>query len=85
LGHGLELQAQVVRWSTLAERGKGYVYELLYNGDGSRALHLFELLDAAALGGYDGERSGRKASRSVAGRAEVGAGRRGYWRPHAHI
>jgi hypothetical protein len=31
------------------ERGPGYVYELLYDGDGSRAPHLYGLLDAATL------------------------------------
>jgi hypothetical protein len=56
-----------------AERGQGYVYELLYDGDGSRAPHLFGLLDAAALGGYDSQRSGSQVARSAPGRAEVGA------------
>ncbi|AWL05732.1 toprim domain-containing protein [Massilia oculi] len=70
LGRLAELEYLLVH---RAERGQGYVYELLYDGDGSRAPHLFGLLDAAALGGYDGARSGQKTSRSASGRAEVGA------------
>ncbi|MFC4932717.1 toprim domain-containing protein [Massilia sp. GCM10023247] len=70
LGRLAELEYLLVH---RAERGQGYVYELLYDGDGSRAPHLFGLLDAAALGGYDGERSGSRKAWSASGRAEVGA------------
>ena len=70
LGRLAELEYLLVH---RAERGQGYVYELLYDGDGSRAPHLFGLLDAAALGGYDGERSGSRSARSAPGRVEVGA------------
>lgn len=70
LGRLAELEYLLVH---RAERGQGYVYELLYDGDGSRAAHLFGLLDAAALGEYDGERSGSRSAWSALGRAEVGA------------
>lgn len=70
LGRLAELEYLLVH---RAERGQGYVYELLYDGDGSRAPHLFGLLDAAALDEYDGQRSGSQAARSAPGRAEVGA------------
>jgi DNA primase catalytic core len=58
-----------------AERGQGFVYELLYDGplgDGA-APHLSGLIDPAALmDGYDARRSGLEAARSPAGRAVAG-------------
>lgn len=58
-----------------AERGQGFVYELLYDGDGSAAPHLSGLIDPATLvaGGYDGQWSGVTEPRSAAGRPVVGA------------
>jgi len=70
LGRLAELEYLLVH---RAERGQGYVYELLYDGDGSRAPHLFGLLDATVLGEYDSRRSGSGSARSESGRAEVGA------------
>jgi hypothetical protein len=60
-----------------AERGQGFVYELLYDGpvgDGPTAApHLSGLIDPAALAeGYDARRSGSDAARSPVGRAVVG-------------
>jgi len=60
-----------------AERGQGFVYELLYDGDGSQVPHLSGLLDAAALtgetkGDYDARRSGGNAAQSATGRGTVG-------------
>ena len=48
-----------------AERGQGFVYELLYDGDLSAAPHLSGLIDPAALGSpsYDARRSGPQAGR----------------------
>ena len=57
-----------------AERGQGYVYELLYDGDGHAVPHLSGLLDVAALTrDYDSQRSGQNAPQSAPGRASVGA------------
>jgi DNA primase catalytic core len=58
-----------------AERGQGFVYELLYDGDGGAAPHLSGLIDPATLvaGDYDARRSGVAEARSPAGRAVVGA------------
>jgi hypothetical protein len=49
-----------------AERGQGFVYELLYDGDGTAAPHLSGLIDPEALAphGYDARRSGMVAERS---------------------
>jgi DNA primase catalytic core len=57
-----------------AERGQGFCYELLYDGDGGAAPHLSGLIDPAMLvaGGYDGQRSGVTEARSPAGRPMVG-------------
>jgi hypothetical protein len=64
-----------------AGRGQGFVYELLYDGDGSAVPHLSGLIDPAVLasGTYDGQRSGLQgdrsgsaADRSPASRAWVG-------------
>jgi hypothetical protein len=67
-----------------AERGQGFVYELLYDGplgnDGAAAPHLSGLIDPAALdasydarrSGPQADRSGPKADRSPAGRAAAG-------------
>jgi DNA primase catalytic core len=57
-----------------AERGQGYVYELLYDGDGAAGIHLSGLLDVARLRarGYDSERSGSAEARSASGRPAVG-------------
>jgi hypothetical protein len=58
-----------------AERGQGYVYELLYDGDAHAAVHLSGLIDLSALQSqrYDAERSGLQAPQSAPGRAAVGA------------
>ena len=57
-----------------ADRGQGYVYELLYDGDGSRVPHLSGLLDSGTLKSeYDGQRSGQNDAQSASGRATVGA------------
>jgi DNA primase catalytic core len=56
-----------------AERGQGYVYELLYDGDAHTQQHLSGLIDAAALAErYDGAWPGVAAARSAPGRAAVG-------------
>jgi hypothetical protein len=62
-----------------AERGQGFVYELLYDGEvwgnGSAAPHLSGLIDPATLvaGGDDGQRSGLAEARSPTGRPLAGA------------
>jgi DNA primase catalytic core len=55
-------------------RGTGVVYELVYDGDGSGAVHLSGLIDVEQLAnhGYDGERSGVNGERSAPGRPPVG-------------
>jgi hypothetical protein len=60
-----------------AERGQGFVYELLYDGDGGAAPHLSGLIDPATLttAGYDGRRSGAKAARSEEMEKQSPAGR----------
>ena len=55
-----------------AERGQGFAYELLFDGDASTAVHLSGLIDTAALGDYDAQRSGSKPERSAPGRGAVG-------------
>jgi hypothetical protein len=55
-----------------AERGQGFAYELLFDGDASTAVHLSGLIDTAGLHDYDGQRSGSKAERSDPGRGAVG-------------
>lgn len=55
-----------------AERGQGYVYELLYDGDAATPMHLSGLIDVAALRAYDDPRSGSEAERSAPGRGAVG-------------
>ena len=59
-----------------ASQGQGFVYELLYDGDGRNVPHLSGLLDMAGLTTctYDGQQSGLHGERSVAGRGVVGAG-----------
>jgi DNA primase len=77
LGRLAELEYLLVH---RAERGQGYVYELLYDGDGSTGAHLIGLLDAGALGAYDKRRSGQERAQSAPGRPSVGgwsAGGRG--------
>lgn len=69
LGRLAELEYLLVH---RAERGQGYVYELLYDGDGNDAPHLTGLLDAGALNDYDGQRSGHAQAQSATGRASVG-------------
>ncbi len=56
------------------ERGQGFAYELLYDGDGAAAPHLSGLIDATALqiDEYDGKRSGLNGARSAPGRGTVG-------------
>ncbi len=63
-----------------AERGQGYVYELVFDGDPNAKLHLSGLIDTATLMHYDARRSGANAARSevsapqsARGRAVVGA------------
>jgi DNA primase len=53
------------------ERGQGFVYELLYDGEGGAQPHLSGLIDAQNLD-YDGARSGQNDDRSAPGRASVG-------------
>jgi DNA primase catalytic core len=55
-----------------AERGQGFAYELLFDGDASAAVHLSGLIDTAGLHEYDGKRSGPKVERSAPGRGAVG-------------
>lgn len=57
-----------------AERGQGYVYELLYDGDVTTPLHLSGLIDTEALKlhAYDDSRSGSVGERSAPGRGTVG-------------
>ena len=55
-----------------AERGQGFAYELLFDGDASAAVHLSGLIDTAGLNDYDAQRSGSKAERSAPGRGVVG-------------
>jgi hypothetical protein len=49
-------------------RGTRFAYELLYDGDGSTAVHLSGLIDVQQLSAhsYDGDRSGGNAARSGA-------------------
>lgn len=69
LGRLAELEYLLVH---RAERGQGYVYELLYDGDGSTGAHLIGLLDAGALSAYDKRRSGQERAQSAPGRPSVG-------------
>jgi DNA primase catalytic core len=55
-----------------AERGQGFAYELLFDGDASTAVHLSGLIDTTGLHDYDGQRSGSKVERSAPGRGAVG-------------
>jgi hypothetical protein len=55
-----------------AERGQGFAYELLFDGDASTAVHLSGLIDTAGLHDYDCQRSGAKVERSAPGRGAVG-------------
>ncbi len=55
-----------------AERGQGFAYELLFDGDASTAVHLSGLIDTAGLHDYDAQRSGSKPERSAPGRGAVG-------------
>ena len=55
-----------------AERGHGFAYELLFDGDASTAVHLSGLIDTAGLDDYDTQRSGSTAERSAHGRGAVG-------------
>lgn len=57
-----------------AERGQGYVYELLYDGDAATPMHLSGLIGTEALKphAYDDQRSGSEAERSAPGRGAVG-------------
>ena len=57
-----------------AERGRGHVYELIYDGDGSEQPHLSGLIDVDALSSfaYDTQRSGANDERSALGRGAVG-------------
>jgi hypothetical protein len=49
-----------------AERGQGFVYELLFDGDAAAVAHLSGLIDVQSLKarGYDAQRSGLEAQRS---------------------
>jgi DNA primase len=57
-----------------AERGQGFAYELLFDGDAAASVHLSGLIDAQSLGvrDYDAQRSGSQAERSAPGRGAVG-------------
>ena len=55
-----------------AERGQGFAYELMFDGDASTAVHLSGLIDTAGLDDYDAQRSGSKPERSAPGRGPVG-------------
>lgn len=55
-----------------AERGQGFAYELLFDGEASMAVHLSGLIDSAGLHDYDARRSGSKPERSAPGRGAVG-------------
>ncbi len=57
-----------------AERGQGFAYELLFDGDVAAGVHLSGLIDTAGLGArdYDVQRSGSKPERSAPGRGVVG-------------
>jgi hypothetical protein len=60
-----------------AERGQGFVYELLYDGDGTAAPHLSGLIDPEALAphSYDARRSGAAAEQSGLKGRRAAAGR----------
>ncbi|HYD61038.1 MAG TPA: hypothetical protein VEC35_11815 [Noviherbaspirillum sp.] len=53
------------------QRGQGYAYELLYDGQGEQGGRF--LMGLAEAFGYDGERSGVTDTRSASGREVVGA------------
>jgi DNA primase len=57
-----------------AERGQGFAYELLFDGDAAASVHLSGLIDVQSLGvhTYDTRRSGLQAERSPHGRGVVG-------------
>lgn len=55
-----------------AERGQGFAYELLFDGDVTAGVYLSGLIDTAGLGDYDAQRSGQKPERSAPGRGTVG-------------
>ena len=57
-----------------AERGQGFVYELLFDGDAAADVHMSGLIDVADLNArdYDAQRSGSKSERSAPGRGVVG-------------
>jgi hypothetical protein len=57
-----------------AERGQGFAYELLFDGDAAASVHLSGLIDVQSLGAhtYDTRRSGLQAERSAPGRGVVG-------------
>ena len=67
-----------------AERGQGYVYELVFDGDPNAKLHLSGLIDTATLVAvaaspntvhYDARRSGSNVERSEAGAPQSARGR----------
>ncbi|MEI8327466.1 MAG: DNA primase, partial [Betaproteobacteria bacterium] len=57
-----------------AQRGQGYEYELMFDGDASTTSHLSGLIDVQALqiSDYDKQRSGSEAQQSAPGRGAVG-------------
>jgi len=55
-----------------AERGQGFTYELLFDGDVAAGVHMSGLIDTAGLDDYDGQRSESKVERSAPGRGVVG-------------
>jgi DNA primase catalytic core len=57
-----------------AERGQGFAYELLFDGEVASAVHLSGLIDANGLGEqhYDERRSGQQAERSASSRGVAG-------------
>lgn len=57
-----------------AERGQGFAYELLFDGDAAAVTHLSGLIDVQSLKArdYDARRSGLEAEQSAPGRGAVG-------------
>ena len=57
-----------------AERGQGFAYELLFDGDAAAVAHLSGLIDVESLKArdYDAQRSGSQAQQSAPGRGAVG-------------
>ena len=83
-----QLKAHLARLAELeylithrAERGQGFAYELLFDGDAAAVAHLSGLIDVQSLkardydaqrSGLEAERSGTQAQQSAPGRGAVG-------------